>query len=297
MLPVNDTMNTLFLDVHQLMKNPGDMPVSLSDGRSNHFFIVYLHEGHGKIEHSNGGVEIKARTVYFLYPGQITYLNDLCARGTAIEFSSGIFNRLNAELYILMTPGMFSPMAINQLTITDDSYQEIEHLLMLMQVECLGISTFRREVLEALLKVFLANLTKKIQLITEASGSSADVDLVTRFLGMIHSNFVTMKKVSDYANKLCISPNYLSTKVRIVTGHSARHHIQQRIVHEAKQHAEKGTKTLKEVAYTLGFEDLSHFSKFFKNITGMNFTDFRNRQWPCSTDKDADLSKSLKAFV
>jgi AraC-like DNA-binding protein len=32
---------------------------------------------------------------------------------------------------------------------------------------------------------------------------------------------------------------------------------------------------MKEVAYSLGFEDIAHFSRFFKNTAGMNFTDFR----------------------
>jgi len=33
--------------------------------------------------------------------------------------------------------------------------------------------------------------------------------------------------------------------------------------------------SLKEVAYYLGFDDTSHFSKFFKNKSGINFTDFK----------------------
>jgi AraC-like DNA-binding protein len=39
---------------------------------------------------------------------------------------------------------------------------------------------------------------------------------------------------------------------------------------------------MKEIAYHLGFSDSAHFSKFFKNTTGMNFTDFKKEKFAIS---------------
>jgi AraC family transcriptional regulator, transcriptional activator of pobA len=80
-----------------------------------------------------------------------------------------------------------------------------------------------------------------------------------------------------YANELFVSPNYLTDVVKKVTGHSASYHIQQRTVQEAKRLIMYDEVTMKMVASSLGFEDLSHFSKYFKKAAGMNFTDFRKR--------------------
>jgi AraC-like DNA-binding protein len=63
--------------------------------------------------------------------------------------------------------------------------------------------------------------------------------------------------------------------VREVSGFTASYHIQQRIILEAKRRAIFEGNSLKEIAYGLGFCDPAHFSKYFKNSAGRNFTDFR----------------------
>ena len=72
-----------------------------------------------------------------------------------------------------------------------------------------------------------------------------------------------------------MAPNYLNTMAKRVSGFTARHHIQQRIVVEAKRQASWEGISLKEIAYRLGFDNPSHFSKFFKKTSGINFSEFK----------------------
>jgi AraC-like DNA-binding protein len=81
--------------------------------------------------------------------------------------------------------------------------------------------------------------------------------------------------VSDYADDLCVTPNYLNRTVKKTTGYTASHHIQQQIILEAKRQATYFSTSMKRIAYNLGFDNLAHFSKFFKHNCGMNFTDFK----------------------
>lgn len=81
--------------------------------------------------------------------------------------------------------------------------------------------------------------------------------------------------VTDYADELIVTPNYLNEVIKKITGFPASHHIQQRIVLEAKRQAAYSNLSMKEVAYQLGFDDMAHFSKFFKNASGQSFTDFK----------------------
>ena len=46
---------------------------------------------------------------------------------------------------------------------------------------------------------------------------------------------------------------------------------------EAKRQAAYSSLTMKEIAYQLGFDDIAHFSKFFKNVSGSSFTDFKKK--------------------
>ena len=86
------------------------------------------------------------------------------------------------------------------------------------------------------------------------------------------------KMVCDYANELNVSPNYLNRTVKKVSGNTASHHIQQQIILEAKRHAMYSGISMKEIAYQLGFDNIAHFSKFFKSKSGMNFTNFKKEQ-------------------
>ena len=79
----------------------------------------------------------------------------------------------------------------------------------------------------------------------------------------------------DYAALLHVTPNYLNQAVKKASGYSARQHIQLRVVQEAKRKARHSGSSMKEVAYDLGFHNAAHFSKYFKSMSGMNFTDFK----------------------
>ncbi|WP_153799997.1 helix-turn-helix domain-containing protein [Foetidibacter luteolus] len=276
MLTVKEAKCNLNLEVHDLSMITGCSKETFPDYLSDYFFIVYVANGVGAFKYFDQQVHLYPGSVYFFSPGQINFLRHLISEGTALAFSSTFLSSQDLALTALMTRGLFSTSYINLVKIPEQKHQEVERLLMLMHAEYSGISSLKQEVLHALLRIFLADLLKKIPLVNaDMSVTATDADLAARFLEMVHANFLTMKKVSEYADRLCITPNYLSAKIRIVTGYSARYHIQQRIVQEAKHHVGNGSRTLKEVAYMLGFDDLSHFSKFFKNITGMNFTHFK----------------------
>jgi AraC-like DNA-binding protein len=81
--------------------------------------------------------------------------------------------------------------------------------------------------------------------------------------------------VAYLGEALHISPKYLSSLLRIVTGQSAQQHIHEKLIEKAK--AQLGTTSLSigEIAYTLGFEHPQSFSKFFKSKTNISPLEFR----------------------
>jgi AraC-like DNA-binding protein len=99
---------------------------------------------------------------------------------------------------------------------------------------------------------------------------------VQRFMSLLKKNYTTHKMVSDYARELCLTPSHLNKIVKKVSGFPASYHIQQQIILEAKRQAIYYGLSMKEVAFSLGFDDYLHFSKFFKNNSGMNFTHFKS---------------------
>lgn len=81
--------------------------------------------------------------------------------------------------------------------------------------------------------------------------------------------------VTQIANDLNLSPNYLSSILKIISGHSTQHHIQNKLIEKAKEKLSTTELSVSEIAYQLGFEYPASFSKLFKNKTNISPIEFR----------------------
>lgn len=81
--------------------------------------------------------------------------------------------------------------------------------------------------------------------------------------------------VNYFADKLNISPGYLSDLLKKNTGKSAQELIHYHLIEKAKDLLLRGDATIAEIAYDLGFEYPSYFSRIFKNKMGKTPLEFR----------------------
>jgi AraC family transcriptional activator of pobA len=81
--------------------------------------------------------------------------------------------------------------------------------------------------------------------------------------------------VKHFATLLNLSPNYLSDLLNKYTGKTTQEHIHLQLVEKAKSMLWGTPKSISEIAYDLGFEHPSHFTKMFKNKVGMAPKEFR----------------------
>ncbi|QMW01397.1 helix-turn-helix domain-containing protein [Spirosoma foliorum] len=82
--------------------------------------------------------------------------------------------------------------------------------------------------------------------------------------------------VGYFASRLNLSANYLSDLLGKYTGKSTYEHIHLKLVEKAKSLLWSTENSISEIAYDLGFEHPSHFTKVFKNKTGLSPRQFRN---------------------
>ncbi|MEP6677637.1 MAG: helix-turn-helix domain-containing protein, partial [Ferruginibacter sp.] len=86
-----------------------------------------------------------------------------------------------------------------------------------------------------------------------------------------------LPSVADLAKELNISARYLTDLLKVETGKTAIDLIHIAMINEAKNRLRKKDKTISEIAYELGFENMSYFSRLFKKETGMLPTNFKNQ--------------------
>ncbi|SRR5579871_1348308 len=82
--------------------------------------------------------------------------------------------------------------------------------------------------------------------------------------------------VQYVAESLNVSPNYLSSLLKVLTGQSTQQHIHDRIIQKAKEKLSTTDLSVSEIAYELGFEHPQSFSKLFKTKTKLSPLEFRH---------------------
>lgn len=100
-------------------------------------------------------------------------------------------------------------------------------------------------------------------------------EYVRDFIRLVHMHYVRERSVSFYADKLFISPKYLSLLVKEATGRSASRWIDDYVLMEAKNLLRFSGKNIQQVAYALNFSTQSSFGKYFKHLTGMSPTEYQ----------------------
>lgn len=102
------------------------------------------------------------------------------------------------------------------------------------------------------------------------------------FLVLIEENFCQKKSVKEYASVLGITPKHLSETVQSTLHHTALSYIHVRIIKEIQYLLCFGDLSIKQIAYTLNFETLSQFGRFFKRQVGVSPKEYRlkNRVTP-----------------
>ncbi len=81
--------------------------------------------------------------------------------------------------------------------------------------------------------------------------------------------------VGYLAQSLNLSPKYLSSVLKALTGQSAQQHIHEKLIERAKEKLSTTNLSVSEIAYQLGFEHLQSFSKLFKTKTRQSPLTFR----------------------
>ncbi len=84
-----------------------------------------------------------------------------------------------------------------------------------------------------------------------------------------------LPNVQQIAQDLNLSPNYLSSSLRVLTGQNTQQHIHKKLIEVAKDKLTNTSLSVSEIAYELGFEHLQSFSKLFKAKTKLSPVKFR----------------------
>jgi AraC-like DNA-binding protein len=100
-------------------------------------------------------------------------------------------------------------------------------------------------------------------------------DICQNFMKLLMSHYKECRDVKFYADKLYITPKYLSNTLKAVTGKKAGQMIDEYVVLQAKILLSSTNMTIQQISEELNFANQSFFGRYFKRITGLSPTQYR----------------------
>ncbi len=133
----------------------------------------------------------------------------------------------------------------------------------------------KTEMLRTILKRLIVKMTRLHKHQFDLSGETSELNVIRQFNVLVEKNFKQLHQVQDYADLMHKSPKTISNIFSKFHDRSPREIILDRIALEAKRMLLYTDRTTKEIAHELGFTEIPHFSRFFKQKTQMSPSGFR----------------------
>ncbi|MFT3738387.1 MAG: helix-turn-helix transcriptional regulator [Breznakibacter sp.] len=217
--------------------------------------------------------------VFFVSPDQVhQVITDPRPTGYVILFTSEFLGRSSIREDFISNLKLFRKSdETPPLRLSDGMVATLEVFAGQMMKAFHSGSDLRFETIGAYLKLFLIECNGSCSLVPEGHTQSVEVGkgIVRNFKSIAEKHYASWHQVQEYADALNVSPNYLNEVIKSAMGISAKDYIQNRLVLEAKRMVVFTDKSSKEIGFDLGFDDPSHFSKFFKANTGLSLTQFK----------------------
>lgn len=103
-------------------------------------------------------------------------------------------------------------------------------------------------------------------------------ELLNAFMKAVSTHYATNNDVRFYADMLNVSPRYLGQVTKRIVQKTPKTLIDEHVFHESKFLLDTTSKTVQEIAYALGFNSQSHFTKFFKKMGNSTPSIYRQKQ-------------------
>ncbi|HWZ36013.1 MAG TPA: helix-turn-helix transcriptional regulator [Mucilaginibacter sp.] len=178
---------------------------------------------------------------------------------------------------------LFQPGQVPVFQLSPEEVKEIEYIFKKMHREIASDYRFKYDLLRNLV-LELIHYGQKLQPVTNIDAvHNASERISSLFIELLERQFpvesqhqrLNLRTAKDYADRLAVHVNHLNKVLKEVTGNTTTQIIANRIIQEAKILLKQTNWNVAEISYTLGFDDIAHFSNFFKKQTSVAPVAFR----------------------
>jgi len=251
--------------------------------RRAYYKISWL-KGKSKAEYADKVIEIEQNALMFATP-KIPYHwvpEDSNQTGMFCVFTHDFLSQGKTGVSLDELP-IFQPGQLPIFQLSDEEVKEIEYIFLKMLRELSADYQYKYDLLRNLV-LELIHYGQKLQPMSALSATqNASERISSLFIELLERQFplesphqkLTLRSAKDYADRLAVHVNHLNKVLKEITGSTTTEIIGNRVIQEAKILLKQTHWSVSEIAYALGYDDLAHFSKYFKKQTSFTPLAFR----------------------
>ncbi len=252
--------------------------------RFDGILLVWCIKGQLSVSINLNDYILKENTLFLCVPGNIFKLNEIIGDDEELHYVCIAMSREFAADQKVDVNKTFSNglslMDDPSVTLRDEETAVIaDYIDMMGKVAKSGLA-YKKECVQSLwtsmLYVFAGVLDGRAVEKEPSDSTNRSRILFEQFISLVAKYHCQYRNVGFYADKLCLTPKYLSKLIKNATGRSAPDWIDAYVILEAKNMLKYSNETIKEIVYKLNFPNQSVFYKFFKARTGMTPSEYRN---------------------
>lgn len=252
--------------------------------RRAYYKIGWL-RGKSRAEYADKVIDVQENALLFATP-KIPYHwlpHDSNQTGMFCIFTPDFLSLGKAGVMLDELP-IFQPGQVPIFQLSEEEVKEIEYIFRKMLKELNADYKYKYDLLRNLV-LELIHYGQKLQPLSALSASqNASERIFSLFVELLERQFpleslqqrLSLRTPKDYADRLAVHVNHLNKVLKEMSGNTTTEIISQRLTQEAKILLKQTDWSVSDISYTLGFEDLAHFSHFFKKQTSFTPLGFRS---------------------
>ena len=262
-----------------LLEDITQVPLPTSPSRMKSLFLALCTSGHAQYTVDTKMHEVSAGDVIIISEEQVVadYMLSQDCKGIALIMSYDFFQNIVSGVHELSALFLFA-RTHPVFHLDDNQTKALENDIEHIKEKIIDIGhRFRRELVMTMLKALIidmSNIIYRFQQVGEAGQTRAEV-IFRDFIQTVEKNYRTERRVSWYAQQLCITSKYLSETVRTVSRRTPSDWIDSYVTRELRVMLRNSTMSIKQIADELNFANQSFLGKYFKEHVGMSPSKFR----------------------
>ncbi len=244
--------------------------------RHDFFYVLALKKASGKHEIDFASYKVSDNSIFLMRPGQVHALTlKAGSRGYLMEFKTDFYyphNKASHEILRKARHKNFCQLDVN-------GFKKLMAILMNIFEEYNNQQERYQEVIKANIGIFFIELVRHRHN-RKSNWNDTNVykhDRLEEFLDLLETHITKHKQVSRYADMLNLSSYQLNAITKATRGKTCSDLINEYIILESKRYLLATSNQVTQVAYHMGYEDVSYFIRFFRKHTGYSPEAFRKQ--------------------